>query len=57
MTKRLHHRRKLIKTYKNVLPQKTTVAVEVCMQRDLFTENDKGRWSWEKKGVKKNPTP
>ena len=34
-----HERRKLVKTYKTVLPQKRTVAAEVC--EETYFNNDK----------------
>ena len=33
----IHKRRKLIKSFKNVLPQKQTVAAEVC--RETYSKN------------------
>ena len=41
-----HERRKLVKTYKNVLPQKQIVVAEVCME--TYSNNDKN-------GIEKQP--
>ena len=49
-----HERRKLVKTYKNVLPQKQTVAAEVC-GRDLLRMNSKKMEQENGHGRKNNP--
>ena len=49
-----HKRRQLIKTYKNVLPQKRIVVAKVC--GETYSKNDK---QWCRKtdaNVKNNPT-
>ena len=38
----IHERRKLVKTYKNVLPRKRIVVAKVC--RETYSKYDK-RWS------------
>ena len=43
----IHERRKLVKTYKNVLPQKRIVVAKVC--GETYFKNDK------KDGVEKRP--
>ena len=43
----IHERRKLVKTYKNVLPQKRIVVAKVC--GETYSKNDK------KDGVEKRP--
>ena len=37
-----YERRKLVKSYKNMLPQKRTVVAEVC--KKTYFKNDKKRW-------------
>ena len=42
MSALIHERRKLVKTYKNVLPRKQIVVAKVC--GETYSKNDK-RWS------------
>ena len=39
----IYERRKLVKTYKNVLPQKLIVVAKVC--GETYSKNDKRKWS------------
>ena len=45
----IHESRKLVKTYKNVLPQKRIVVAKVC--GETYSKNDKKK----KDGVEKRP--
>ena len=39
----IHERRKLVKTYKNVLPRQQIVVAKVC--GETYSKNDKKKWS------------
>ena len=45
----IHERRKLVKTYKNVLPQKRIVVAKVC--GETYSKNDE-KMEWLKNGHK-----
>ena len=52
----MHEKRKLVISYKNVLPRKRTVVAEVCEERDLLQKIMKKWRSKTATDVNNNPT-